>query len=62
MMGIPPDVADRLSYLKFTALRHTWNVRHKVGDDDDVKPPSADFVRARQAELAELGISGKTRH
>lgn len=61
MMGIPPDVADKLSYLKFTALRHTWNVRHKR-DDDDIKPPSVEFVRARQAELQELGISGSTRH
>jgi len=61
MMGVPPDVADRLSYYQFTALRRTWNVRHKT-DDDDIKPPSADFVRARQAELQELGISGSTRH
>jgi hypothetical protein len=60
MMGIPPDQARRLTYWEFTAMRHEWNERHKIDGDDGepVEPPSEDFVRQRQAELAALGISG----
>lgn len=63
MMGVPPDQAKRLTYWEFTAMRATWNARH-ASDDDSQEPvelPSEDFVRQRQRELAELGISG-TRH
>jgi hypothetical protein len=59
MMGVPPDQAKRLTYWEFTAMRATWNERHKSPDANEaVEPPSEDFVRAAQAELAELGISG----
>ena len=64
MMGIQPAEAKRLTYWEFTALRHEWNDRHKQPDEnggDAVEPPTVEFVRARQAELAALGISG-TRH
>ena len=62
MMHIPPSEAKRLSYWEFRALRYEWNDRHKPADDtSDVEPPSVDFVRARQAELQALGISG-TKH
>lgn len=62
-MGIGPDQAKRLTYWEFTALRHGWNERHKSPDDEggEVEKPSADFVRERQAELANLGIAG-TQH
>jgi len=41
-------------------MRYTWNERHKPADvkGDPVEPPTEEFVRAAQAELAELGISG----
>jgi hypothetical protein len=44
-------------------MRYQWNERHKAPDDEGgkVDPPSVDFVRARQAELLALGISG-TQH
>lgn len=64
MMGVPPDQAARLTYWQFTAMREIWNERHAENEPDGgdpVEPPSEEFVRARQAELAELGISG-TRH
>lgn len=64
MMGIPPGEAKRLTYWEFTAMRHEWNERHKTDDDranDPVAPPSVEQVRAAQAELAALGISG-TKH
>jgi hypothetical protein len=61
MMGIGPADAGRLTYWQYTALRHEWNVRHRLPDaaDDDIELPTADFVRERQAELDRLGISGK---
>jgi len=60
MMGVPPDQAKRLTWWEFTAMRYTWNERHKPADvkGDPVEPPTEEFVRAAQAELAELGISG----
>lgn len=63
MMGIPPSEARRLSYWEFTAMRAVWNERHKTDGDDGepVEPPTEEFVRQAQLELAELGISG-TRH
>lgn len=63
MMGIPPGEAKRLTYWEFRALRYEWNERHKPADEEGgaVEPPSVDFVRARQAELHALGISG-TQH
>lgn len=62
MGGLPPSEAKRLTYWEFTALRHEWNARHKSEDESgDVELPTVEFVRARQEELRELGISG-TRH
>jgi hypothetical protein len=63
MMGIPPSDAKRLTYWEFTAMRHGWNERHKLPDaeGEPVEAPSIEFVRARQAELHALGISG-TQH
>ena len=62
MGGIPPSEAKALTYWEYTALRHEWNERHKSeGDLEPVEAPTEEFVRARQAELAELGISG-TKH
>lgn len=63
MMGLGPSEAKRLTYWEFTALRHEWNERHKGEDDKGapVEPPSVDFVKERQAELAALGIAG-TKH
>jgi hypothetical protein len=61
MMGVPPEQAQRLTYWQYTAMRAVWNERHRRPDGDDgspVQPPDEDFVRQRQAELAELGISG----
>lgn len=63
-MGISVEEADRLSYWKFTALRHAWNEKHKPADNDPlggepVELPTEDAVRAAQAELYELGIAGK---
>lgn len=41
-------------------MRHEWNDRHKRDDNSDpVEPPSEEFVREAQAELVELGISGR---
>lgn len=61
-MGVPPDQAKRLTYWEFTAMRATWNARHASEDEQEsVELPSEDFVRERQRELAELGISG-TKH
>lgn len=59
-MGVGPSEAKRLTYWEFTAMRHEWGERHKSPDDqgDPVEPPSEEFVRARQAELQELGIAG----
>ena len=59
-MGIPPSEAKRLTYWEFTAMRHTWNQRHKTDDKDGgpATPPSEEFVRARQAELLASGIAG----
>lgn len=44
-------------------MRAVWNERHKTDGDDGepVEPPTEEFVRQAQLELAELGISG-TRH
>lgn len=62
MGGIQPSEAKRLTYWEFTALRYEWNDRHKAPDEQDgVTPPTVEFVRARQAELHALGISG-TQH
>lgn len=62
-MGIPPDQARRLTYWEFTAMRWGWEKRHRVeGDDEPVELPTEDFVRQRQRELAELGISGRSVH
>lgn len=62
MMGIPPSEAKRLTYWEFTAMRHGWNERHKPpAEAGEVEAPSVEFVRARQAELHALGISG-TQH
>lgn len=63
MMGLQPDQAKRLTLWEYTATRAKWNARHKTDGPagEPVEPPTAEFVRARQAELAELGISG-TRH
>jgi len=62
MMGIPPSEAKRLTYWEFTAMRYSWNERHKLPTEGgDVETPSVEFVRARQAELHDLGISG-TQH
>lgn len=62
MMGCPPDQTRRLTLWEYTAMRAVWNARHKTDDPNEpAEPPSADFVRARQAELVELGISG-TKH
>lgn len=63
MMGIDPGDAGRLTYWQYTAMRHVWNERHRSTDDpdNDIELPTEDFVRARQAELARLGIAD-TRH
>lgn len=63
MMNVPPSEAGRLTYWQFTAMRAIWNERHDTDapDGEPVEPPSEEFVRRRQAELDELGISG-TRH
>jgi hypothetical protein len=60
MMHVPPDQARRLTYWQFTALRYEWNARHRQDGDDGspVEPPSEEFVRERQRELAEMGIAG----
>lgn len=62
-MGVPPSEAGRLTYWQFTAMRAIWNERHADNEPggEPVEPPSEEFVRARQAELSELGISG-TKH
>ena len=61
-MGIPVADARDLSYWEFSAVRWEWGERQKRPDDqgggEPVEPPSAEFVRERQRELAELGISG----
>lgn len=64
MMGIGPGEAGRLTYWQYTAMRHVWNVRHRPDDavdDDDIEPPTVEFVRERMAMLEAAGISG-TRH
>lgn len=63
MMGIGPTEAGRLTYWQYTAMRHVWNERHRLDDsgDNDIELPTEEFVRARQAELARLGIAS-TRH
>lgn len=62
MMNVPPDEARRMTYWEFTAMRATWNERHAVDDaNEPAELPDEDFVRRRQAELSELGISG-TKH
>lgn len=59
MGGLQPDAAKRLTYWEFTAMRYHWNLRHERDDPNEpVELPDADFVRARQAELGELGIAG----
>lgn len=41
-------------------MRQIWNKRHERPDaDDELEPPTAEQVRAAQAELYELGIAGK---
>lgn len=63
-MGVSHSDAKRLTLWEFSALRQEWEKRHRTKDDIDGEPveaPSAEFVRERQRELAELGISG-TRH
>lgn len=63
MGGIQPSEAKRLTYWEFTAMRHTWNARHKRPGDDDGLPlplPGEDDVREAQAELYELGIAGRS--
>jgi hypothetical protein len=62
MGGIPPSEAKRLTYWEFTAMRHTWNERHKRPGDDTTPatPPSEADVREAQAELYELGIAGRS--
>lgn len=65
MGGVQPSEAKRLTYWEFTAMRHEWNLRHKRPGDDDgepIEPPTPEYVKERQAELAELGISGPTVH
>jgi hypothetical protein len=59
-MGISPGDAKRLTYWEFTAMRHGWEQRHKTEemDGEPAEPPTEEFVRERQAELAALGISG----
>ncbi len=61
MGGVQPSEAKRLTYWEFTAMRSQWNERHQRDDDKGgpVEPPSEEFVRMAQAELAELGISGR---
>lgn len=61
MMNIGPAEAGALTYWQYTAMRHVWNERHSLDGeaDDDIAAPDLDYVLARQAELAELGISGK---
>jgi len=61
MMNVPPDQARRLTYWEYTAMRATWNARHDADPNEPAELPDEDFVRQRQAELAELGISG-TKH
>lgn len=62
MGGIQPSEAKRLTYWEFTAMRAVWNKRHETddGDGEPVEPPTEEFVRRAQLELAELGISGRT--
>ncbi len=59
MMGIPPSDARELDLWEFSAMRATWNARHRPEGDEggDVEAPDAEFVRARQEELAALGIA-----
>lgn len=62
MMGIGTSDARRLTLWEYSAMRHVWNERHKTDEERDaVEAPSVEFVRQRQRELAELGISG-TKH
>lgn len=58
MMGFGPAEAGKLTYWQYTAMRHEWNARHSTDDDNgDIELPTVEFVRARQEELAALGIS-----
>lgn len=63
MMGVAPSEAKRLTLWEYTALRAVWNARHKVEGDggEPAELPDEEFVRRRQAELSELGLSG-TKH
>lgn len=60
MMGIGPGDAGRLTYWQYVAMRHEWNVRHRLDGDaeDDIEAPDLQFVLERQKELERLGISG----
>lgn len=63
MMGVGPSEAGRMTYWQYTAMRHVWNARHKpegADDEDNVEPPSVEFVRERMAMLEAAGISGST--
>lgn len=63
-MGVGHSDAKRLTLWELSALRYEYEQRHKTDEDiagEPVEPPSVEFVRQRQAELAELGISG-TQH
>lgn len=60
MGGIQPSEAKRLTYWEFTAMRYHWNAAHHVDNPNEpVEPPSEETVREAQAELRELGISGR---
>lgn len=60
MMGVSPSEAGRLTYWQFTALRSEWNDRHEKDDPNTpMEPPDEEFVRQRQAELAEVGIDNR---
>jgi hypothetical protein len=62
MMNLGKADADRLTLYEFTAMRTIWNDRHKPDDPEGepVEPPSAEAVKAAQAELYELGIAGRS--
>lgn len=59
-MGIGHEEAKRLTWWEFTALRHEWDLRHKVDDPAGapVPPPDVETVRAAQADLYASGIAG----
>lgn len=58
MMGIPPSEAKRLTWQEYQAVLWWWNDRHDPeGENEPVEPPDPEFMRRRQARIADRGLA-----